>query len=172
VPGSLLGAAQKTWIADEVAAAPKAHRLLVLVSSVPWNGAPTKGPDRWQAYPEERAWLAGLIKSAGIRACVLAGDAHMVAIDDGSNADFAPGWPMPVFQAAALSRPGSYKAGPYSHGAHPGSGQFGLMTVDDDGKAIRVQWSAREATDGKGEAVVQSTKDGKGRPIAYTFTVE
>jgi hypothetical protein len=38
--------------------------------------------------------------------------------------------------AAALDRPGSVKAGPYSEGAHPGPGQFGLIEVDDDGSDI------------------------------------
>jgi hypothetical protein len=40
---------------------------------------------------------------------------------------------FPVFHAAALDRPGSVKGGPYSHGAFPGSGQYGRLEVDDDG---------------------------------------
>jgi hypothetical protein len=170
-PGSLLGERQRAWIAAEIAAAPAAHRLLVLVSSVPWNGAPQKGRDRWQSYAEERAWLAGLVKAAGIRACVLAGDAHMVAIDDGRNADFAGGWPMPVLQAGALDQRGSYKGGPYSHGVRPGGGQFALMSVEDAGGPLTVRWEAR-GLDGAipTASATWPAQAGDGR-IAYTFTV-
>jgi hypothetical protein len=38
-----------------------------------------------------------------------------------------------VFHAAALDRPGSVKGGPYSEGTLPGSGQFGLLDVEDEG---------------------------------------
>jgi hypothetical protein len=66
---------------------------------------------------------------------MVAGDAHMVAIDDGSHSGYAAGGGggFPVVHAAALDRPGSLKGGPYSEGAFPGGGQFGLLTVHDDG---------------------------------------
>jgi hypothetical protein len=173
-PGSLLGDDQRGWIAAEIAAAPASHRLLVLVSSVPWNGAASGGKDRWQSYAAERTWLARLIKQAGIRACVLAGDAHMAAIDDGANSDFAGGWPMPVFQAAALDMRGSYKGGPYSHGANPGTAQFGVMRVEDAGAALTVTWEARDGSDGVGTRIVSASRDlpgGEARPIAHSFQV-
>jgi hypothetical protein len=50
-------------------------------------------------------------------------------------------------QAAALDRPGSTKGGPYSEGMYPGSGQFGLMTVADQGGAtIDITLSGRDWT--------------------------
>jgi phosphodiesterase/alkaline phosphatase D-like protein len=171
VPGSLLGAAQRTWIDAELHSAAKTHALAVLVSSVPWNGQPVTGKDRWQSYADERAWLAGRMKDAGIRTCVVAGDAHMCAIDDGSNADFAPGWPTPVFQAAALARTGSYKGGLYNHGANPQTLQFGWMQVTDDGKQLTVRWEARDGSDGEGSRIVTATRDRVGEPIFYSFTV-
>jgi hypothetical protein len=77
---------------------------------------------------------------------MLSGDAHMVAIDDGSNSDYATsgGAGFPIMHAAALDRHGRVKGGPYSEGTYPGSGQFGLMTVTDDGGSeITVAWSGR-----------------------------
>ena len=66
---------------------------------------------------------------------MVSGDAHMVAIDDGTNSGYGPdGSPgFPVLHAAALDRPGSVKGGPYSHGAFPGGGQFGRIEIRDDG---------------------------------------
>ncbi|MCP4962875.1 MAG: hypothetical protein GY925_26865 [Actinomycetia bacterium] len=64
---------------------------------------------------------------------MVAGDAHMVAIDDGTNSGCGGHDGFPVLQAAALDRPGSIKGGPYSHGTFPGAGQFGLIEVTDDG---------------------------------------
>jgi hypothetical protein len=66
---------------------------------------------------------------------MVAGDAHMVAIDDGTNNRYATSGRrgFPVLHAAALDRRGGVKGGPYSEGAFPGSGQFGTITVRDDG---------------------------------------
>ena len=35
------------------------------------------------------------------------------------------------------------KGGPYSHGTFPGGGQFGYVTIDDDGGSMRVRLSGR-----------------------------
>ena len=71
---------------------------------------------------------------------MVSGDAHMVAIDDGTNSGYAAGGEggFPVLQAAALDRPGSVKGGPYSEGTFPGGGQFGLVDIDDLGDRIVV----------------------------------
>jgi hypothetical protein len=71
----------------------------------------------------------------------------MVAIDDGSNTGYAsdpdePGG-FPLLHAAALDRPGNVKGGPYSEGAFPGGGQYGVLEVLDDGGTVRVQLSGR-----------------------------
>ena len=80
--------------------------------------------------------IADGIASAGVTNLVMvSGDAHMVAIDDGSNSGYArdgtPGFPL--LHAGALDRPGSVKGGPYSEGAYPGGGQFGRLEIRDDG---------------------------------------
>jgi hypothetical protein len=91
-----------------------------------------------------------MIAAAGLtdRLLMIAGDAHMVAIDDGTNTDFSTdrSGGFPLMHAAALDRPGSFKAGPYSEGAHPGAGQFGLVRVDDAGADLTVTLSGRDHT--------------------------
>jgi phosphodiesterase/alkaline phosphatase D-like protein len=150
---SMLGPEQKEWLKREMVAARDTHALIVWVNSVPWIGTDTgsENEDRWTGFTTERAELAAFFEKNGIRnLCIVSGDAHMIAIDDGSNNRYGPsGEPgAPVFQAAALDRRGSIKGGPYSHGTFPGPGQFGLMRVMDNGGAdVRVEWSGRNHED-------------------------
>jgi hypothetical protein len=69
----------------------------------------------------------------------------MLGIDDGSNADYSTGGgaAFPVMHAAALDRPGSLKGGPYSEGAYPGAGQYGLVTFNDNGESMTVELRGR-----------------------------
>lgn len=153
-PGkTMLGAGQKAWLKSQLLAARDAYPLIVWVNSLPWIGA--KGNDGWYRYADERRDLAEFIKSNGIKGlCMLSGDAHMLAIDDGGNADYSAGGGagFPVFHAAPLDRPGSVKGGPYSHGTSVARGQFGLMTVTDSGGVIGVVW---EGMNHKGEVVLR-----------------
>lgn len=75
----------------------------------------------------------------------ISGDAHMVAIDDGSHNTFATsGEPLfPVFHAAPLDRPPGTKGGPYSEGEWAEAGQFGLVQIEDDGSEMVVSMSGR-----------------------------
>ncbi len=177
----MMNAAQDAWLrAEFLAARDSGHALIFWVSSVPWNGSPVPG-DRWQGYVEQRAEIADFIKANGLvgRVAILSGDAHMTAIDDGRSSDFATdgGAPIPVFQAGPLANRGSYKAGPYSHGARYKSGRderlhhFGLVDIDDDGQRIRVTWSGRSGADAQGDEVLLAERDAEG-PIQHEFTVE
>lgn len=135
-PRSMLGSAQKAWLEQELLAANGSFPVIVWVNSVPWIGEPKPGGDSWQGFAEERREIADFIADNAIEGIVMvSGDAHMVAIDDGSHSDYSSdgGAAFPVLHAAALDRRGSTKGGPYSSGAYPGSGQFGLVTVEDDG---------------------------------------
>lgn len=183
-PGTLrmMNGAQKEWLKKQLLAARDAGSPLIFwVSSVPWNGRATKA-DRWQGYPAHRAEIADFLKDNGLadRVVVLSGDAHMTAIDDGSHSDFATdkGAPVRVFQAGPLANVGSYKGGPYSHGARYKTqgkkdylNQFGLVDVEDDGKQIRVRLSGRQGKDGLGDEVLLSEGDAEGL-IQWEFTVE
>jgi hypothetical protein len=133
---TLLGAEQRAWLEAELVASASTHALVGLVTAGPWIAEAEPGADHWGGYAVERRWLADVIADHDIRNMVIvAGDAHMVAADDGSHSDYATGGGagMPVLHAAALDRPGSDKGGPYSEGAFPGAGQFGVLDVQVDG---------------------------------------
>ncbi len=143
---TMLGQSQKAWFRQQLLRANGRFPLIVWINTLPWIGS--TGDDGWYLYTNERRELADFIEQNHIRGlCMLSGDAHMIAIDDGTNSDYATagGAAFPVFHAAALDQTGSLKGGPYSHGAFPGRGQFGLMFVADDGDStITVSWSGRD----------------------------
>ena len=143
---SLLGAQQREWLKQELLDASRTHALVVLVSSVPWVAPESAAGDDWGGYATERREIADFIDENQIdNLMMLAGDAHMLGIDDGSNADYATsgGGGFPVMHAAALDRPGSEKGGPFSEGAYPSAGQYGLVTFNDDGDSMSVELSGR-----------------------------
>jgi membrane-associated phospholipid phosphatase/predicted MFS family arabinose efflux permease len=161
---TMLGERQLRWVERELLAARDRYRLTVLVSSVPWIERADAGADGWGAYPAERARLARFIARHRIdRLMMLAGDAHMLAIDDGSHSDYSGTGRagFPVMHAGALDRPGHAKGGPYSEGEYPGAGQYGTMRVDDGPEEMRVVLTGR---DWRGREVVRHafTVDGAG----------
>lgn len=168
-PGkSMLGAPQRAWLVREIVAATRRGQLPVWVSSSPWIGAARAGADTWAGYAHERTVITRALAARGVRSLViLAGDAHMVAIDDGTNsAPLAAGGRIPLLQAAALDEWGDVKGGPYSEGTAPGAGQFGTVRVTDDGgSSIRVTlagWNWR------GERLMGLTRDLPIGPAAAT----
>ena len=143
-----LGPAQMDWLKEELLAAKENHAMIVLVSSVPWIaeenvGLLTRG-DSWGGYPDERRELADFLVQNEINNLVLfAGDAHMLAIDDGSNTNYATdaaGTAFPLIHSASMDREGSVKGGPFSMEPAPGGGQFALIRVTDDGEEMEVEW--------------------------------
>lgn len=168
-PGSLMGQRQREWFLKELLNAAESHALIVWVSSVPWISE--QGGDNWAGGREERKIIANFVKEHNIPLCIIAGDAHMLAIDDGSHSDYSDGGgsaPIPVFHAAALDQVGRYKGGPYSHGAKAGGLQFGLLDIADNGKTLRVTVSGRDGSDGIGDTVAVATQDGD-KPLTYSF---
>ncbi|MBN1674197.1 MAG: chitobiase/beta-hexosaminidase C-terminal domain-containing protein [Kiritimatiellae bacterium] len=143
---SMLGAEQKAWLKQELLEAKDRYPLIVLLSTVPWIAAYQN--DCWAGYTTERAELADFIKTNGIPLiCMIAGDAHMCAIDDGSHNEYAAGGgpSFPVVQAGSLAQFGSVKGGPYSHGTYPGADRFALVGVTDTGDTnIDVTVTCRE----------------------------
>ncbi|MGF1637231.1 MAG: alkaline phosphatase D family protein [Cyclobacteriaceae bacterium] len=156
------------WFFSELLEAKKSNQYPVFVSGIPWIGH-EGGPnyefnedDNWSGFPEERKLIAEFLEKHQIDILIIAGDAHMVAIDDGTNSNYADEGKLkiPVFQASSLGgKKGSYKGGPYSHGykTTPAKvdnldfGQYGVVTVkqkkdgilitfigkDQDGKVLR-----------------------------------
>jgi len=105
--------------------------------------------DHWSLYSVERREIADFVKQNGITGlCIIHGDAHMLAADNGSNADYATGGgaPIPVIAAAPLDQAASIKGGPYSQGIYKaprGEGCFGVVRVLDQTNSIRVIYSGR-----------------------------
>ncbi|MBK8622324.1 MAG: alkaline phosphatase D family protein [Saprospiraceae bacterium] len=142
------------WFFNALLTAKKKGHVVFWINSYPWINTPGSPnykcgeKDNWGGYPEERTRIADFIKTNEIPLCILSGDAHMVAIDDGSHSDYATdgGAPINVFHAAAIDRPGSYKGGPYSQGYSREEGQFGVIEVKDEGgKNICFVWYAKNA---------------------------
>jgi phosphodiesterase/alkaline phosphatase D-like protein len=138
---SMLGAEQKAWFKDEIVDASQNNELVVWVNPVPWVAEERDGADHWGGFAAERRELADHIADNEIDNLVMvSGDAHMVAIDDGTNTDYSTdGYPgFPLLHSAALDRPGGIKGGPYSEGAIGDGGQFATIDVVDDGDSITV----------------------------------
>ncbi|MGB3735491.1 MAG: alkaline phosphatase D family protein, partial [Ilumatobacter sp.] len=140
-PPSMLGAEQKAWFKDEIVDASKNYELVVWVNPVPWVADERPGADTWGGFADERRELADHLADNDIENLLMvSGDAHMVAIDDGTNTDYSSDGDsgFPLLHSAALDRPGGVKGGPYSEGAIGGGGQFATIEITDDGDAITV----------------------------------
>ena len=149
--GTALGKEQLEWFEAELVEAARRYPLVLWVNPDPWIAAADPGADHWGGYAEERRHIAELIVDLDMAGLLmLSGDAHMVAIDDGTHNTYGAGEPgFVVFHAGALDRRGSVKGGPYSEGAFPGGGQFGVVEISDDGSDIEVRlvgrdWEGRE----------------------------
>jgi alkaline phosphatase D len=109
-----------------------------------WNN-----DDFWGAFTYERREIADFIRDNHITGvCILHGDAHMLAADDGRHSDYSTGGGVrfPVMAAAPLDQDSSIKGGPYSQGvykARNGEGCFGYVQVRDSGAKIEVNFSGR-----------------------------
>jgi alkaline phosphatase D len=153
---TMLGVAQRSWLEEQFAAASEAdYALVVWVNVVPWITKSDPGSEHgWEPFSWERRYLADGIKKLGLtkRLLILSGDGHMVAIDDGTNSNYAtdqnPGEPaFPVVHAAPIHRYPRVKGGPYSHGTYARKRlfgliqekQFGLMQVRDNGQMLEVE---------------------------------
>ena len=116
---------------------------------MPWIAPAETGQDSWGGYAAERRDLADFIAANDIdNLLMVTGDAHMLAIDDGSNSDYTsptagPSPQIPVLAAAALDRPGSEKTSTFTSGKFPGPGQFGLVHVEPRGDEVTVRLEAR-----------------------------
>jgi phosphodiesterase/alkaline phosphatase D-like protein len=173
--GSVFGTEEHLrWFLFQLLEAKIQGQVVAWVSGIPWINAPG-GPrykctetDNWGGYPEERTRIADFIRDNGIPLFILSGDAHMLAIDDGTHSDYATGGgaPLPVFHAAPLDRPGSIKGGPYSHGVQDQTGQYGLMRVEDTGgDELCIQWIGK-SKDGS------VARNKEGQPLEYRFCLK
>ena len=120
---------QELWIMDELSQSDQ-YDFVIWSISVPWNGktddttTSTDQPDKWSNFPAQRERLSNFLSTELPKNNVLAiaGDAHMLAFDDGSNTYFGNSSSLldvssfPILQTGPLDRMGSIKGGPYSDG--------------------------------------------------------
>lgn len=134
--------------------------LVVWANPDSWIAQTDKTADGWAPYCADCRAIARHIAQVGLvnRLLVVSGDAHMLAMDDGSHSNYATDGcdyvrgvkAFPVFQAAAFDRKGSIKGGPYSTLPVPGRGHFGLVEITDTGgDTISVKLSGRDLRDGE-----------------------
>ncbi|MFO7303528.1 MAG: alkaline phosphatase D family protein [Acidobacteriota bacterium] len=139
---SMLGAAQREWLLAQLEDASRRAPLVVWANPVPWiTKADESTREGWAPYADERALIAAHIERLGLtgRLLMISGDAHMAAIDDGTNSQYAPGPTgrgFVVAHAAAFDRFRRRKGGPYSLGARAGRGQFGELRIEDSGDRL------------------------------------
>ena len=141
---TMLGATQKQWFKDTLAAS-AANPVVFVVSSGPWNSTDASG-DSWSRYGTERQELTDFIQtnvSSGVY--FLCGDMHGIAYDDGTN---SPGG-LPVAHAGAFASSSSVKGGPYSSGDPiTGNKKYGLMDITDNGSEIVATFYAWDTSSG------------------------
>lgn len=136
-PGkTMLGAAQKAWMADLLVNTDA--KLLVWVMPSQWNGT---SADSWASFPTEQAEMIAMFESTGFlgRMVIWGGDYHGVALDTGAN---SPGG-IPVLQSASIdATPGSGSGGTYDLGTLDGRNQYGTIGVQDLGTHLTVTLTA------------------------------
>ncbi len=142
---------QLAWFKAQILEAKAAGQAIFWVSSVPWINKPGLTGDNWGGFRRQRGEIANFFAENQIdNLTILCGDAHMLAADDGTNANYssdpnAP--PIRVLHSAALDRGGSTKGGPYSHGTFPNSkteglhGQYAVVTVTDLGDELQIDFA-------------------------------
>jgi hypothetical protein len=141
---TMLGPTQRQWLLDQLTAAAD-RPLVVWVNTVPWIAPESDGGDDWGSYATERDLVATHLDRLGLtrRLVMLSGDAHMVAMDDGTHshygADRDKGPGFVVAHAAPLDRRTTKKGGPYSQGVSRKVGQFGVLRITDSGTTLQAE---------------------------------
>jgi hypothetical protein len=136
---SMFGQVQKDWFKQECINARNNCQVIAWVTGTSFGGNQS---DNWGGFTAERTELCNFFRDNNIQNMfIMSGDAHLLAIDNGSNHDFSTGSnnpnDYPVFAGAGLNQSGSNKGGTYSQGAFPNpnssTGQYGLVEVVDNG---------------------------------------
>ena len=146
---TMLGPAQLAWLEQELESAKDAP-LVVWVNSLPWiTRGDERNSDGWAPYAPERERIANHLAKLQMteRVIMLSGDAHMAAIDDGTNSRYAtveaPARGFVVAQAGPFDQRPKKKGGPYSSGESLANSQFGVLDVADDGTSLKATVTGR-----------------------------
>lgn len=137
--GTTMGDTQREWFFRELQTAGQ-YAVVVWLSTKPWIGGEDASEDSWRGYASEREQISNQIAKLNVSNLIfVAGDAHMLAADNGSNSDYSTdsstGAGFPVFQAAPLANAGTSKGGPYTQGCHGYrfyvNKQYGILRITD-----------------------------------------
>jgi hypothetical protein len=141
----ILGSAQLAALLDLLENA--TEELIFLYVGVPWIAGSAPLADHWGAFTGNRATIAEKIEDfAKGRVVILHADAHMLAIDDGTNTQYDTGTTdpgPPLLCAAPIDSTTSFKTGTYSEGfvpdpVGPVHQQYATIEVDDQGSHLVV----------------------------------
>ena len=143
-PDSTLGPQQLAWFKAQLDQWAQ-YSIVIWVCTKPYQGLEV-GSDRWGGFAAEREDISNHIAALGITNLIgLAGDAHMLGIDDGSHTDYATngGAGFTLMQAAPMVQAGSVKiVGPMSHGcfgyAWYTTHQWGIVDIERTGSDVCV----------------------------------
>jgi hypothetical protein len=153
---NILGTAQQNALLDLLENA--TEELIFLYVGVPWIAGSAPLADHWGAFTGNRAAIAEQIEDfAKGRVVILHADAHMLAIDDGTNTQYDTGTSdpgPPLMCAAPVDSTTSFKTGTYSEGFVPDPvgavhQQYATIEVDDQGTQLVVTmrgWQLSSAT--------------------------
>lgn len=155
---------QRQWFKAQCLYAKNNNLVIAWVNPVSFGGTQA---DNWGGFASERVNVSNFLKENAIENFfILSGDAHMLAIDDGTNIDFSTlgnTARYPVFAVAALNQNGSNKGGRYNvmpDGTvdpnplanyvytNPNNtfGQYGLIEVNDNGLEICISFTGYRVT--------------------------
>ncbi|MGZ8544614.1 MAG: alkaline phosphatase D family protein, partial [Flavisolibacter sp.] len=155
---------QRQWFKAQCLYAKNNNLVIAWVSSVSFGGTQA---DNWGGFSAERINVSNFLNENQIENFfILSGDAHMLAIDDGTNHDFSTtgnSAHYPVFAVAALNQSGSNKGGRYNvmpDGSidpnplanyiytNPNNtiGQYGMIEVNDNGLEICISFTGYRVT--------------------------
>lgn len=138
---TMLGATQKAWFKNELLAA-RDNLLTVWLNTQVWAVPTGAGDgDHWGSYATERTEISNWMAANGITNVIqLTGDQHALAIRRHCDFSGTQTAPMRIYSGAPLdAMPGSRNGG-WDEVADTERGQYGTLTVVDDGNALSVLW--------------------------------
>lgn len=128
---TMLGSAQKAWMEGILSTSDA--KLFVWIMPQTWLST---AADSWASFATEQAEMVAMFEEHGWlgRMCIISADAHMIAIDTGTNS--AGG--IPLLVAAALDATPLGNPSQYDLGGFTGVDQYGTLEVEDFGSHLSV----------------------------------
>ncbi len=166
---TMLGVAQKAWFKNELLMAKDGALTVWLNSQVwcvdtPFSGLDSDG-DHWGTFATERAEISNFLADNGITNVIqLTGDMHALGINTAIDYSTAQTAPMRIYAGSSLD------SIPVARGhwdvVQTGRGQYGTLTVTDNGQRLTVLWQGWAVNDTTGaETPVMSDSFSRKAPV-------